>query len=244
VNQEFVRLYLNGVNPLGRTMRTHPEPDYPATVYRIVGVIPDTKYACLRCGMPPMTFAAAPQSPAQRPWTAILIHSDVASPTIENAVKRRLAEKHPEIVVQTRAFKLQIGDGLVRDRLMATLAGFFGVLAVLLGTIGLYGLISFMVTRRRSEIGIRVALGANRGQVIAMVLREAGWLLLCGVVMGTVLSVVAGRSANALLFGLKAGDPWTMVVGAGVLFVVGMAAGFVPAYRAARVDPMVALRAE
>ncbi len=244
VNQEFVRLYLNGANPLGRTMRTHAEPDYPATLYRIVGVIPDTKYSCLRCGMPAMTFAPGSQLPAQRPWTAIMVRSNAASPMIERAVKQRLAEKHPEIIVQARAFKLQIGDGLVRDRLMATLAGFFGVLAVLLGTIGLYGLISFMVTRRRNEIGIRVAVGANRGQVIAMVMREAGWLLLCGVVLGAVLSLVAGRSANALLFGLKAGDPWTMVAAAGVLFVIGILAGFVPAYRAARVDPMVALRAE
>jgi len=133
VNQELARLYLNGVNPLGRTMRKHAEPEYPATLYRIVGAIPDTKYSCLRCGTPPMTFAPGSQLPAKRPWTAIMVRSNAASPMIENAVKQRLGEKHPEVIVQARAFKLQSGMGFVRDRLMATLAGFFGVVGRVAG---------------------------------------------------------------------------------------------------------------
>ncbi len=244
VNQEFIRRYLNGINPIGRIMRTHPEPNYPATTYRIVGVIPNTSYSCLRCGMPPMTFAPGPQLPAQRPWTAIMVHSNQSSRVIEDAVKRRIAESHPEVIVQTRAFKAQIGDGLVRDRLMAMVSGFFGFLAVLLGSIGLYGLIAYRIARRRNEIGIRVAVGASRGQVIAMVMREAGGLLVSGVMIGVVLSIAAGRSANALLFGLKPYDTLTLVTAAGVLVLIGIAASFIPAFRAAHLDPMAALRAE
>ena len=244
LNEEFVRRYLKGLNPIGRIMRTHPEPNYPATVYQIVGIIPDTKYSCLRCGIPPMTFAPDSQLPAQRPWTAIMIHASGASPVIENAVKRRIAERHPEVIVQMRSFKAQIGDGLVRDRMMAMLSGFFGVLAVLLGTVGLYGLISYMVARRSKEIGIRVAVGASHAQVIAIIMREAGLLLVTGVITGTLLSLIAGKGASSLLFGLKPYDAFTLVTAAGLLFLIGIVASFVPAYRAARRDPTAALRSE
>jgi hypothetical protein len=244
VNQKFVRNYLNGRNPIGHVMRTHPEPGYPATLYRIIGVIPDTKYSCLRCGMPPMTFTPASQLPAQRSWTNIVIHSNETSQMIGETVKKRIAEKHPEIIVQTRAFKTQIDEGLVRDRLMAMLSGFFGLLAILLGSIGLYGLMSYTVTRRRNEIGIRVAVGANRTQVIAMIMRDAGRVLLAGVTIGAILSLVAGRGAQSLLFELKSYDWPSILTAASVLFLIGAGASFLPAYRAAKSDPMAALRSE
>ena len=244
VNQAFVRRYLNGLNPIGQIMRTHPEPNYPATVYQIVGVIPDTRYSCLRCEIPAMTFAPGSQLPAQRPWTAIMVHSRLPSAMIEDALKHRLAATHPEVIVQTRSFKTQVGDGLVRDRLMAVLSGFLGLLAVLLGAVGLYGLISYMVARRRNEIGIRVAVGASRVQVIAMVMREAGWLVGIGVIAGALLSLLAGKSANSLLFGLKPYDTVTIMTAGAVLFLTGVVASFLPAFRAAKLDPMAVLRSE
>ncbi|HEV7218226.1 MAG TPA: ABC transporter permease [Terriglobales bacterium] len=241
VNQAFIRQFLGGANPIGQTLRTSPEPDYPSTVYEIVGVMPDTKYNDLRGETPPMAFAPASQFPAQGPGVALLIYSN-SSPEI--AVKHKIAEAHPEIVTQFSDFQQDIRDGLMRERLLAMLSGFFGLLAGLLAMVGLYGVISYMVARRRNEIGIRVALGSPRAQVVAMVMREAGQLLLIGVVIGIAISLIAGRSAGSLLFELKPYDPLTLSVSIALLSIISALASFLPARRAAKVDPMVALRYE
>ena len=244
VNETFVHRFLNGIAPIGRTVRTHAEPNYPATLYEIVGVIPDTKYSCLRCGTPPMTFAPASQFPAPAPWTAIMIRSNEPTSTVESAVKHRIAEKHPAVVAQYINYETQIHDGLIRERLMAMLSGFFGLLAALLGMVGLYGVISYVVTRRRNEIGIRIALGANRSQIIGMVMREAVLLLAIGVAAGVGLSLVAASGAESLLFGVKSYDPVTLATAIGLLVAIGAVASFLPARQASRVDPMSALRCE
>ena len=127
---------------------------------------------------------------------------------------------------------------------MATLSGFFGFLAVVLATVGLYGVMSYMVARRRSEIGIRMALGASRGDVLNLVLREAGMLLAVGLAIGTGLAIAAGRTASSLLFGLKATDPVTIALSVTLLAAVAIVASFIPAMKAARVEPMLALREE
>jgi ABC-type antimicrobial peptide transport system permease subunit len=127
---------------------------------------------------------------------------------------------------------------------MATLSGFFGFLAGLLATIGLYGVISYTVARRTNEIGIRMALGAGRGAVLIMIMREAATLLGIGVVAGTILALLAARTARALLFGLHPNDPLTIAVAIAALGAVALAASFLPAQRAARVQPMEALRYE
>jgi predicted permease len=241
VNQTFIRQFVGGNNPLGRTLRTSPEPQYPETVYEIVGVIPDTKYNDIRGKTPPMAFAPASQYPAQGPWVAMMIYAN-ASP--EAAIKSKIAASHAEIVTFFSDFQADIANGLKRERLLAMLAGFFGALAALLAMVGLYGVMSYMITRRRSEIGIRVALGANRGQVVLMVMREATRMLVVGVVVGTMLSLIAGRGAESLLFGLKPHDPLTIAASVFLLAAIAGLASFVPARRAARVDPMVALRYE
>src|SRR6202167_740124 len=244
VNQTFVRRFLRGADPVGQTLRTMREPNYPSTVYAIVGVIPDTQYNDLRGETPPMTFAPATQFPAQGPWMVVMIHSNAPPAAIGATIKRRFAAKHPDVITEFRDFQKHIRDGLTPERLMAMLSGFFGVLAAVLAMIGLYGVISFLVARRRNEIGIRLALGAERGQVVAMVMREAGRMLAIGIVAGAALSLVAGRSAGSLLFGLKPYDPLTLVGAAALLAVIAAAASFVPARRASKLDPMVALRDE
>jgi predicted permease len=244
VNQTFARQFLGGANPIGQTLRTDPEPNYPSTVYEIVGVIPDTKYACLNCGTPPMTFAPASQYPAQGPWTPMMIHSNLPSSDVMAAVTRQIAAKHPEIVIESSDFQQRIRDGFVRERLLALLAGFFGLLAALLAMVGLYGVISYLVAQRRNEIGVRMALGADRGQVLAMVMREAVRLLALGILVGTALSLVAGQSAGSLLFELKPYDPATLLVSIVLLAAIAVLASFLPARRASKVDPMVALRYE
>jgi ABC-type antimicrobial peptide transport system permease subunit len=159
-------------------------------------------------------------------------------------VKRKIAEAHPEIVIQTSDFQEVIRQGFLRERLLAMLSGFFGLLAALLAMIGLYGVISYVVARRRNEIGIRIALGANRGQVIGMVMREAIRLLLVGLAAGTALALIAGRGAGTMLYGVKPYDPLTLLGAIALLSGIAVLASFLPARRAAKVDPMVALRYE
>jgi ABC-type antimicrobial peptide transport system permease subunit len=133
---------------------------------------------------------------------------------------------------------------LQRDRLMAFVSGFFGALAALIATIGLYGVMSYVVARRRTEIGIRMALGADARTVVRLIGREAGTLVVVGLVIGSVLAVVAGRSATALLFELQPGDPTTLGLAAIGLGAVAALASWLPARRAARLDPTIALREE
>ncbi len=244
VNQAFIQKLLGGADPIGRTVRTHPEPNYPATEYEIVGVVPDTRYDDLRGGAPPQAFAPASQFPHLTPWAAMMIHADVPPEAAIAAIRRRIAAGHPEIVMELMVFQARIRDGFVRERLLAMLSGFFGLLAALLATVGLYGVVSYLVAGRRNEIGIRLALGARRGQVVAMVMRDAGKLLVAGVVLGTALALAAGRSAGSLLFGLSPHDPATLLGAVVLLAVIAVGASFVPARRAARLDPMTALRCE
>jgi predicted permease len=244
VNETFVRRYLSGANPIGQTLRTSSEPDYPATVYEIVGVIPDTKYDDLRSETPPMTFAPASQFPGQGPWTVVMIHSNLSSAAVAAAAKRVIAEKHPDLVTQFADFQKEIRDGLVEERMMATLSGFFGLLAVLLAVVGLYGVISYIVAMRRNEIGIRMALGASRGDVVGIIVRQTLVVLALGVGVGVVLALVAVRSASSLLFGLRPNDPLTFAGASALLVTIALIASFLPARRASRVDPMVALRYE
>jgi putative ABC transport system permease protein len=137
-----------------------------------------------------------------------------------------------------------IREGLLRERLMATLSGFFGALAALIAAVGLYGVMSYLVARRTNEIGIRMALGANSGNIVGLVLREAGSLLAIGLAVGAALAVAAGYAAGSLLFGLRPTDAGILAMAASLLAAVAIAASYLPAWRAARLDPITALREE
>jgi len=137
-----------------------------------------------------------------------------------------------------------IDNGLLRDRLMARLSGFFGVLAGLLAVIGLYGVISYMVARRRNEIGIRMSLGADGRSIVALVLRECVLLLSIGLACGVALALAASRAATSLLFGLKPDDPATFGMATVILAAIALAASYLPALRASKLDPLEALRHE
>jgi ABC-type antimicrobial peptide transport system permease subunit len=159
-------------------------------------------------------------------------------------VKTVVGEVNPGIGIEFRLLSKQLEESLLRERLMATLSGGFGFLAGLLATLGLYGVISYMVARRRKEIGVRIALGADRGRVVRLVLREAVLLLGVGLGIGVLLAFWAGRAAATLLFGLKPYDPISMLGAMVALSIVALASSFLPARRAAAVEPMVALRDE
>lgn len=246
VNRAFLRKFAAGETPIGKTLVTVAEPNYPSTMYEIVGLIPDTKYNDLRADIPPMVFAPATQFPseAQGPWTAMMVHTNLTPAAAEATIRRRIAEKHPEIIVVCASFEQRIRDGLTQDRLMALLAGFFGLLAAVLAMIGVYGLISYFVACRQNEIGIRMALGAARASVLGLIMGEAAGLLLAGMVVGAGLALLAARGAEHLLFGLKPYDPVTIGLACGVLTLIATLASFLPARRASRMEPMAALRHE
>jgi ABC-type antimicrobial peptide transport system permease subunit len=150
----------------------------------------------------------------------------------------------PAVTLNFTTLRDQVSSSLSRPRLLATLSGFFGGLALLLATIGLYGTMSYDVTRRRNEIGIRVALGAARHRVLAMVVADAGRLLVLGVAAGLLLAFATTRYMSSFVFGLTPTDPLTLTLAALVLSAAALGAAFIPAWRATRVDPMIALREE
>jgi ABC-type antimicrobial peptide transport system permease subunit len=166
-----------------------------------------------------------------------------------NAVAASAREAFREInrnipVWEIKTMQTQINEGLVQERLVATLSSFFGLLALLLSAIGLYGTLSYAVTRRTSEIGIRMALGARKGNVLWLVLREATVLVLCGAVAGLIAATAMNRLISSMLFGLTPSDPMALFIATSVLLAVALLAAWLPARRASKVDPLVALRYE
>jgi ABC-type antimicrobial peptide transport system permease subunit len=147
-------------------------------------------------------------------------------------------------VLNFNVLRASVLEKLTRERLMATLSGFYGVLAAVLAMVGIYGVISYMVIRRRNEIGVRIALGAGKANVLGMILREVLALLAIGLAAGTGLAAAAGTAARSLLFGLRPVDPLTLVLAAAGLTTLALAASAIPAARAAGVDPMQILREE
>ena len=245
VNQAFIRKYIGTARPIGQLVHVMPEPQYPERTYQIVGTIPDTKYNDLRTDMEPIAFVPAAQLPveAQGPWVAMMIASD-AGPDAIAAVRRTLEARYPGMILTFDNFQQGIRDNLVGDRMMAMLSGFFGLLAALLVVVGLYGVLSYFITRRRNEIGIRIALGARRGQVIALVMRDTAAMLLIGIILGTALTLLAGRAATAMLFGLKPYDFATLAFATVLLIIIAVLASWLPAVKASKLDPVAALRSE
>jgi predicted permease len=245
VNQAFIRKFIGTAQPIGQLVHVMPEPRYPERIYQIIGTITDTKYQDLREDTPPIAFVPAAQLPvdAQGPWVAMMIASNTGPDAI-TAIRRTLEAKYPTMTLQFFDFQQEIRDHLVGDRMMAMLSGFFGLLAALLVVVGLYGVLSYFITQRRNEIGIRIALGAKRGQVIALVMRDTAAMLLTGVVLGTALALLAGQAATAMLFGLKPYDLATLAFAIVLLAAIGILASLLPALEASNLDPVAALRAE
>jgi predicted permease len=244
VNETFVQQYLGSGAAIGRSIRTIAEPGYPEAVYDVIGVVGDTKYADLREGNPPIAYVPLTQHPNVHSLKGIVIRASGSLPDVIAEVRRRAGLVSRDIATGFDVFETHVRERLVRERMMAWLSGFFAVLAAALATIGLYGVVAYMVVSRRSEIGIRLALGATTPGIVWLVLRETALLVAIGVVVGVGLSLVAARSAAALLFGLSPHDVPTILAAVVLLAVTAGLAGYVPARRASKVDPMEALRCE
>ena len=215
-----------------------------ANLVEIVGIVKDARYGSLREAAAPMFYQTFTQSHTGRGQMTLHVRT-ANSAGVAPAVLRemqQLCRDVPTFEMQTLAS--QIDASLLQERLIATLCGFFAGLALLLASIGLYGLMAYAVARRTNEIGIRMALGAQRAEVIWMVLREVLALVGVGVAAGIPMALAAARLISGSLFGLTAADPLTLVAATFVMLAVAVLAGYLPAQRAARVDPMNALRYE
>ena len=244
VNEAFAKLFFAGANPVGHTFRVEGEAGQPDRIYQIVGLVRNTKYYELREEFLPVSFLPIAQNENPGNGTTWVVRTAGRPQDAFRTVKAAVAAVNPSFVLEFKVMTEQIAESLQRDRLMAVLAGAFGVLAGMLAAIGLYGVIAYMVARRQNEIGVRMALGADRASVIRLVLREAMMLLAAGLVIGIGLALWAGQAAAKMLFGLKPNDAATFVAASVLLALATAAAGYIPARRASGMDPMDALRME
>jgi putative ABC transport system permease protein len=210
---------------------------------QIVGVVKDAKYNSLRAEGEAIAYYPLSQLPPMR-WANFVLRANGPAASLIPSVKAAVDEVNHDITVQFRTLALQVDESLGRERLLATLSGFFGALALALAVIGLYGVMSYNVARRRNEIGIRMALGAEQARVLRMILREVAILLVVGLALGLAVAVFSTRLLAGFLYRLEPNDPTTLVTACVVLAVSAIVAGLLPARRAANLDPMTALREE
>ncbi|HEY0152644.1 MAG TPA: ABC transporter permease [Longimicrobium sp.] len=240
INESLAKRFFGGTSAVGRQLK-YDGPGGGLDV-QVVGVVEDAVYRSLREGGEATLYVAIRQQP-DVPLTFV-VRADGAPAALVRPVGALLADAAPGAVFRFRTLSDQVAASLLRERLLATLAGFFGGLALLLAVLGLYGTVAYSVARRSSEIGIRMALGAPGRRVVRMVLGDVVRMVAPGVVLGIALSLAMSRFVSSFLYGLEATDPAVMGVAALVLALAALVAGAVPASRAARVDPMVAVRAE
>jgi predicted permease len=242
VSESFARRFFGSADPVGQEVRAGLEGPAVHT-FRIVGVVGDSVYSSIRKGFEPTIYVPLAQLEDMLPSVVVTARAANGRPeTLSHDLSATLARVDPRIAFTIRPVSSQLRASVRQERLVAMLAGFFGMLALLLAAIGLYGVASHSVTRRRAEIGIRMALGAEPERVVRLVLGRLVWLLVVGMVLGVALSWWSVKLLDQLMFGLQARDPLTFALAATVLLVAGLLAGWLPARRAARIDPVQALR--
>jgi predicted permease len=244
VNRKFAAKFLGGANPVGRQFRIVGRPGEAQPIYQIVGLVADSKYQSMRDDFVPVVFVAQMQDREPGTGLSVIVRSSLPLGSVMGELRRTILGVNGGLSMDFRVFHTQIRESLLRERMIAALSGFFGVLALVLAAVGLYGVISYGVTRRRGEIGIRIALGSSRNRVVRLVLRESFVLVLIGVAAGSALALAAARTAKSLVYGIQATDPAVMELAVALLIAIAAAACFVPALRAARLEPMAALREE
>jgi predicted permease len=244
INQTMARYFFRDENPLGRRFRLQRGPLQNIPI-EVIGVIKDAKYYNLREQTPRTFYLSLFQYPRGGQAGTMLLRSFADTASTASAIQRTLQELDPQAqVVNVRTMNEVVDRTLLQERFVAQLGSFFSLFALLLASIGLYGVMSYATARRTREIGIRMALGARATDVIRLVLRETMLLVGAGVVIGLGAAFAATRLVASLLFGLEANDPLTIALAVLLMLVVAALAGYLPARRAARVDPMAALRYE
>lgn len=250
INRSLARLRYPGQNPIGKLFSTgmHDADGHASTTgdewIQIVGVCGDTRYSSLRDEPPPQFILPYVQQTEVGGMT-YAIRTRMKAEAILPALRRVVQQGDPDLpLVNVRTEDQQIEADLQQERIFVVLTSGFGVLALALACVGIYGIMAYSVANRRNEIGIRLALGAQPGQVRGMILRESGWLATAGIVAGVAASLLLTRLVKSMLYGIQPYDPTTMAGGVLILMAVALAATWIPARRAAGVQPMEALRHE
>ena len=242
VNRAFARRFLQEGDPVGQTV-SEEGPSGKGDTYEVVGIVEDAVYRSLRSAMEPTMYMSIGQW--DRPGSSIDIGIRSAGGTplaLTRSVAAALGWVEPDAALTFYSLADQVKASLTQDRLLAGLSSFFGGLALLLASLGLYGVTSYSVNQRRTEIGIRMALGADAPGVVRMVMMRVGGLVGAGIVLGTAASVWASQFVATLLYGFKPWDPLPFAIAALILTVVAAAAGWLPARRASRINPTILLR--
>jgi predicted permease len=244
VNEAFVRKYFPGQNPLGRHFGVNGSPG-DANI-EIVGVVKDAWFRDWQDDIKPIVFPALLQERSQFALDAEVALRTVGDPAAAAAeLRRAIAEVDPNLPVNDpRTLREQVASNFDSERLAARLIGFFGALALLLAAVGLYGVITQGVVQRTAEIGLRMALGAERKSVLWMILRDVLALLAIGLAAGTAAAFAAARLVASQVHGFRSAAPPSFALAVVLLVVVAIVTGWLPARRATRVDPMLALRRE
>jgi putative ABC transport system permease protein len=246
VNETFVHRFFPKTEAIGKYFRipydsdsvTAPQP------FQIVGVVKDSKYESLRESNLPLAYVPLTQMRHIPEESSFEIRSGVNPTSLIPAARDAIGSINKSASLDFSTLAEQVDDSLVQERLLALLSGFFGALALLLTAIGLYGVMAYIVTQRTHEIGIRVALGARQSSILRLVMRDVAVLLVSGITAGALGAAWLTRFVQHLLYGLNADDAGTLMIAAGVLSGVALLASYIPARRAMRADPMIALRYE
>ena len=242
VSESFARRFFGNDKAVGQEIRSALEGP-KVNAFRIAGVVNDAVYSTPRKGFEPTIYVPVAQLDEVLSSAVVSVRATRGSAeTLSRDLSVAMARADPRVAFTIRPLSTQLRASMRQERLVAMLGGFFGALALLLAVIGLYGVASHSVTRRRAEIGIRMALGAEPRKVVRLVLGRLGWLLAAGMALGIGLSWWSVRLFEQLLFGLEPRDPLTFVLAGGILLLAGLLAGWLPARRAARIDPVQALR--
>jgi putative ABC transport system permease protein len=243
VNEAFARKFLNGANPVGHRLRQPLRPTARVPDMEIVGMVADAAYLSAREPVPPTLYVPFGQIEVPPSSTSLSVRAASGAPALlARALASALTAVNPNVAISLRPLSQQVNAQFTQERLLATLSGFFGGLALLLAGLGLYGVTSYTVSRRRAEIGIRLALGAAPGGVVTMVLTRVLLLVSIGIALGAGASWWASQYVTTLLYDLPPRDPLTLIGSAVVLATTGALAGWLPARRAARIDPSHLLR--
>jgi predicted permease len=243
IDESAARRFFGKAYPIGKTIRAETGPGHRDS-YQVIGVVKDAKYEEVGEDLLLSAYVACAQDP--EPWSEVSFEVLTDGPVAAfiPAVRGAIGEVNRDISLEFRNFETQVDESLLQPRMVALLSAFFGGLALLLAMIGLYGVTAYGVARRQAEIGIRMALGAQPGSVVWLVLREVAAMLAIGTALGLGASLAAGRLIASLLYGVKPYNTAPLAIAAVVLGIATGIAAYLPAHRAARLDPMSALREE
>jgi predicted permease len=244
INQTLARRFFLDMNPVGRTFRMIAFSGRLGPPVEVVGLVRDSKYELVSEDTQPTMFFPASQAPAHIDWQSWELRTGIRPSALVSAVQAAVGAVNKQIPLEFHTLAEQVDDSMVQARMLALLSGFFGTLALLLAMIGLYGTLSYLVAQRQREFGIRMALGAEARSILRLVMGNVISVLAVGIIAGLGISLAATRVLQTMLFGLSPRDTVTLLAATAVLSIVALAAGFLPARRATKVDPMVALRYE